>query len=94
MSNDRNCKNTEYVCYILNSEIQLSPTIWVYNSNQSRKDSNKTTVLNHVLKYHFPRIVISEVDGKYIVDTSKLIEGLYRYKFSVGKKKRKWIREA
>lgn len=92
LSGRSGCGDIEYCCNIEKNKVTFAPNVLIFNSTHSRKDFNKYTVLEHVLKYHFPSIVINIEGDINRVDTSKLIEGFYRYTFSVNRKRRKWIR--
>lgn len=78
MSSRKNCKNVEYVVCINDGDIQVDPCIFCYNDRYHRSDRDRLRVDEHILKYH--------------IQNSVLVDGVYKYAFSVSKKSRHWIK--
>lgn len=73
--------------------ISFYPNIEVYPNIHLKQEANKSTVLNHVLTYHFPEIVDTpDILGNLTVYPGFLVNGIYEYQLSVTGKRRKWTR--
>ena len=95
LSNIESCKHVEYRMeiyseyddgYKFNSNVRIFPDVY------HRKESDKDTVVDHVLKYHMPELVKEFAESNIVLDSSKLIIGEYIYRMSFNNKRRKWIK--
>ena len=76
-----------------NKYIMFDPSIYVYPNVHLKHDVNKTSVLEHVLKYHFPEILDSyDILGNVTIHSGLLVPGIYEYQLSVSEKRRRWTR--
>ena len=87
LSGRKDCRGVEYEVTI-DSDIRFIPSVHVYPSRYNRSKSSRTTVVSHVITYHFPELF----ETKSTIDTNKLIKGTYKYQLSVDKKSRRWIK--
>ena len=72
-------------------KIVFHPNIAVYPDIHKRHDSSKCSVVEHVLKYHFPEIYKGvDIMGDYCVASNCFVPGVYMYELSVTGRHRRW----
>lgn len=91
------CRQVQYVVTISdNYEIQMYPDIQVFPNRYNHRKSDKLSVLEHVLREHVPSPYLPlDTDNGckgYVVLSKHFVPGVYTYKLSIDKKRRKWIR--
>lgn len=91
------CRGVRYIVTIGVDDshlVSFGPVdVKVYPNRYRRCERDKVTILSHVLREHFPELVLSaDRDGNIVVDTSKLISGVYEYQASIDNKRRRWVR--
>lgn len=78
---------------VASNYIFFSPDTIVFRDMYHRKDRDKFRVVDLVLHKYFPELVNGRDDkGNLLVNTSKLVKGVYQYQLSVDGKRRRWIR--
>lgn len=93
LSSREDCKKVNYSVQISNNLITFEPVRKVCPNRYRRCDRDKVDIITHVIKEHFPELVMSVKDNLVIeVDTTKLVEGHYTYQSSIDHKRRRWIR--
>lgn len=94
LSSRPECRNLRYSADISsNGRIVFEPNIQVFPSRYRRKPGDRTDVLDHVLREHFPDVIDYIDDSGYIyVDTSKIVPGRYKYVLRIDRKRRCWSR--
>lgn len=67
--------------------------IMVFPNRYRRHESDKVSVISHVIQEHFPELY-KGTNGMFNInaDTSKLVKGVYVYESSVDNKRRRWVR--
>ena len=81
-------RNIEYTVNISDNDIVLDPATTVFRDTHNRKESDKDTLIRHVLKYH----LINHVENHSEHYQFNLTKGTYRYQFSYTHKYRRWVR--
>ena len=77
----------------INSYISFYPIVYVYKDRHARKSAQKSSVLDHVLKYHFADVINNkDIMGNTTIHSGLLVPGIYEYQLSITGKRRKWIR--
>ena len=94
LSSRNECKGLEYVVTIGDDRILFEPfTIFVFPNRYTRCERDKSPVTYHVIQNHMPELEIcKDSSGQYVLDTSKLVKGRYKYQISFNNKRRRWIR--
>lgn len=93
------CKSINYEITIGGGKISFYPDVKVFPNVHRRKQSDKETIIEHVLRYHYdnelvlPEGVVTDTSGEYLINTDKLVPGHYVYRSSIDGKRRKWFRE-
>lgn len=92
------CKNLNYLVTIGPEEVPdciiFEPVrIRVLPNRYKRHESDKVSVLTHVIRDHFPDLYKGP-DGQFNVkaDTDKLVKGVYVYESSIDHKRRRWVK--
>ena len=104
LSGKPNCKSIEYKVIIQDNYVECYPSISVFPDRYHRQLSDKTSVLYHVVAYHFPQLY--RIDdphdslptlSRFKIVSDILTEGTYLYRFaynsSGNKTKRYWIKQ-
>lgn len=72
--------------------IDFLPNINTYRDNKHRKDKDLFRVTDWVLHRFFSDLILGRDEyGQLKVDTSKFINGVYKYQRSMDGKRRRWI---
>lgn len=94
----KDCKGINYTVTIGTETVEdcmiFEPVrIRVFPNRYKRQESDKVSVISHVMQEHFPDLYQGP-DGMFNVkvDTSKLVKGTYVYESSVDNKRRRWVR--
>lgn len=73
--------------------IFFEPHINVYRDNHHRKAIDLRDVVDLIVQNYYSDLIIGwDTLGNTLVDTSQFVQGVYQYKLSVTKHKRRWIR--
>lgn len=98
LSGRPDCKDLNYMVAIGTDNvpdcIMFEPArIRVLPNRYKRHESDKVSVLTHVIRDHFQDLYKGP-DGLFNVkaDTAKLVKGIYMYESSVDHKRRRWVR--
>lgn len=73
--------------------IFFSPDVYVYRDKKHRKSKDLFRIVDFILYKYYEEDLVKGRDskGQLLVDTSKLVKGLYRYQISIDGRRRKWI---
>lgn len=99
LSTRTQCKDVNYEVTIRSGRISFYPDVKVFPNVHRRKQSDKETIIEHVLRYHYdnelvlPTGIVTDTGGEYLINTDKLVPGHYVYRSSIDGKRRKWFRE-
>lgn len=90
-------KDVEYIVEISNQDnydlVSVTPRIEVFPNTHQRKQSDKRTVAQHVVFYHFKDIIAGiDNDGEAKVSKGNLTSGTYVFMKFPFTKRRKWKR--
>lgn len=82
-------KSDVYDMYVSKSGycIMFHPNVKVYPNIHLRRDANRSTILEHIVRYHLPELLDCDKTC-----TDLLVPGVYQYQISVSGKRRKWVR--
>lgn len=73
--------------------VYFLPNVYTYRDTHHRSDQDLYRVADLILHKYFPDLVLGRDDyGQLKVDTSKLVQGTYKYQLSVDGKRRRWVR--
>lgn len=93
------CRNVNYEVIIRPGSISFHPEVKVFPNVHRRKQSDKQTIVEHILRYHYYNDLVMEQgiatdsSGEYLINMNKLVPGKYVYRSSIDGKRRKWFRE-
>ena len=73
--------------------IFFHPVVDVYKDKHHRKDIDLNGIIDHVIYKYYPDLILGyDLLGNILVDTSKLVRGVYQYQLSVDGRRRRWVR--
>lgn len=75
----------------------FSPNLTAYRDMHHRSDTDVFRIQELVIRKYFPELILGEDQyGRFQVDTSKLVLGVYEYQMATGgtSKRRRWVRIA
>lgn len=92
LSGREDCKQLEYEVEIGQNQVRFHPDIYTYRDMHHRSDKDRFRVADLILhKYYSQYIIMRDIEGNLLIDTSGFLEGIYRYQLSVKGKRRRWI---
>lgn len=91
LSGREDCREVEYQICITDDRILMNPQRVVFPSVYKRKESDKVTIVGHVVKDHFPEH-FDYIDNLHEthIRSNAFVKGHYVYKLSSNKKQRRW----
>ena len=94
LSSRSECRGLEYIVTIGDDRILFEPfTVFVFPNRYRRCERDKSPVTHHVIFNHMPELNLRKTElGDYILDTSKLVKGRYKYQKSFNSNRRRWVR--
>lgn len=96
LSGRSDTKHIEYIVTICseNSQISISPNYEVYPDMHHRKHTDLRCIIDHIILTKFGDILYKGYDdyGHIVVNSDLLTPGVYHYKLSDDRKRRKWER--
>lgn len=98
LSSRKDCKDYEYkVCIETNTAgqvVSLEPSILVYPDRYHRQGHDRLEALEYVMRNYVDDTVgIKHISqNELLIFGNGFVDGIYLYKFSVDKKRRKWFK--
>lgn len=74
--------------------VYMYPEVLVFPGARNRNKNLKLSIVDHIIKSHMTEELYNGVDpfGRIKVETSKMVQGVYKYQISYSGRKRRWIR--
>lgn len=94
LSGRDDCKELEYRVTVTSSQVMIDPQREVFPNTKARKESDKLSVVGHVMKFHFADYFnYTDQMHEVHVKSGIFVPGRYIYRLSADKKKRRWERD-
>lgn len=93
LSGREGCKGQKYILKISESgEYEFSHNLVTYPDAHHRAVCYQDTLMSHIFKYHMNDVCILSSTCNPMLDTTKVVPGIYHYLTSSDKKNRKWFK--